>query len=440
MSDKNQARRTAAEIAFDGVSITSSILPYLLSLTFTDNEEDETDDLQIRLQDRDGIWLEKWLNDAIQAAASTAAGSAAATPATTSYQVTAKSGLNVRSGPGTSHSKLGALVYGATVEVSGISNGWATVSYGGKTAYVSASYIKEAGGGEKQKTSAPASGLKIQAVFVRQNWTGDGKDKVLDCGQFELDSVKAAGPPATITIKATSLPYSSQVRQTKKSKAWEAYKLSGIANEMAAANGMTCLYLSSSDPFYARAEQFKASDIEYLSALCHDAGISLKATNNILVLFDQASYEAKPAVVTIKRGAGGYTKYTLDVGEADAQYSSCRVSYTNPSTGKSIEATAYVEDYKADAKNNQQLEVTAKVFSIAEAKTLAEKRLRLHNKYEKTASITLPGNPDLVAGVTVMLENWGAWDGKYIIKQTKHTIDEDGYTVQIRLRRALEGY
>ena len=82
------------------------------------------------------------------------------------------------------------------------------------------------------------------------------------------------------------------------------------------------------------------------------------------------------------------------------QYSSCRVSYVDP-TGKCIEGIAKVEDYKADAKNNQQLEITAKVSDKAEAKALAEKLLRKHNRYAKTASFTLPGNPDLVAGVAV---------------------------------------
>lgn len=59
MSDSNLARRAKIQVAFDGVDITSSIAPYILSATYTDNEEDETDDLQIELQDRDGIWLTK---------------------------------------------------------------------------------------------------------------------------------------------------------------------------------------------------------------------------------------------------------------------------------------------------------------------------------------------------------------------------------------------
>ena len=63
------ARRAAVEVAFAGVDITDSIRPYLLSLTYTDNEEDESDDLQIKLQDRDALWLESWLDELIAATA-----------------------------------------------------------------------------------------------------------------------------------------------------------------------------------------------------------------------------------------------------------------------------------------------------------------------------------------------------------------------------------
>ena len=93
-----------------------------------------------------------------------------------------------------------------------------------------------------------------------------------------------------------------------------------------------------------------------------------------------------------------------------------------------------VEDYTDKAKNNQQLEITAKVASVAEAKTKAEKYLRLHNKYAKTATFTLPGNPDIVAGVTAMLTGWGAWDGKYIVEQAAHSVGSSGYTTQVKLR------
>lgn len=443
MSDRDTARHALAEVYFAGVDISKSLRPYLLSLSYTDNEEDETDDLQIKIEDRDGTWLRKWLDVSVHDAIE--GGGASSASGGSGYTVTAKSGLNIRSGPGTSYSKYGAFAYGAAVSVQEISGGWAKISYNGKTAYVSAEYLKAEGGGSSGSDGTGAAvdkvkGLSIQAAILRCNWNGDGKDTMLNCGQFELDSVQASGPPNTIAIKATSLPYSSTIRQMKKSKAWEGYYLSGIAGEMAGAAGMAVIYESGNDPYYDRVEQITQTDISFLQTLCHNAGISLKVANNILVLFDQADYEKKDAVFTIAYGSTGYTKWRLNTGEAEVKYTSCRVSYTKPS-GEVVQGTAYVEDYKSNDDNNQCLEITAAVANAGEAKALAEKKLREHNKFELTAAFTLPGNPTLTAGRTVMLRGWGMWNGKYMIKQAKHTVDgSGGYTTQISLRRVLEGY
>lgn len=351
------ARRTEVSIFFDGTDITKDIKPYLKSLAYTDNEADEADDLQIVLQDRDGVWLESWLNGLVEAAA--------------------------------------------------------------------------------------AAKLKIGASILRRNWRSDGKDEALPCGSFELDGVDASGSPAAVTVKATALPFGTDIRQTKKSRAWEAYTLSGIAGEIAGKAGMSLVYETAADPFYRRTEQLRTSDISFLSRLCQDAGLSMKAADRQLVIFDQASYEALPPVLTIQKAdlekpaAGVYTKYKLSAGAAGTQYASCRVSYVDPATGRCIEGIAQADGQ--DAKTGQRLEVHAKVSTPGEAKALAEKRLRLHNKLERSAVVTLPGNPALVAGVTVVLEGFGGWNGKYIVSQAVHTVS-GGYTTQIKLRRCLSGY
>lgn len=48
------ARRTAVCLTFAGVDISTDINKHLLSLTYTDNKEDKTDDLQLSLDDREG--------------------------------------------------------------------------------------------------------------------------------------------------------------------------------------------------------------------------------------------------------------------------------------------------------------------------------------------------------------------------------------------------
>lgn len=232
------ARRTVVRLTFAGVDISADINKHLLSLTYTDNEEDKTDDLQLSLDDREGVWLGKWLN-----------------------------------------------------------------------------------------TPGASKGVEISAVIVQKNWESNGKDRVLDCGVFEIDTVDGSGPPAKATIKAGSIPYKSTVRTQKKTKAWENYTLSGIAKEIAGKNGLTCMFESAFDPLYTRKEQIQESDITFLQRLCKAAGISLKVTAKIIVLFDAAAYEQKDAVRVIKRGTADVSSWSFSTSLHDASYSKCHVSY-----------------------------------------------------------------------------------------------------------------
>ena len=353
MSDRGTSRRADVRVTFDGADITEDIRPYLLELSYTDNEEDETDDLSITLQDRSGIWLESWCMEAINAA---------------------------------------------------------------------------------------SESRKISGTIIRKNWTGNGEDEVLECGEFELDSISMFGPPSTVTLDATSLPYAEPVRQTVKHKDWESISLSGIAGEIAGNAGLKLIYLSSVDPFFEREEQFRASDIEYLSELCHENGLSLKTTDGQIVIFDQPAFEASEPIGTIRRGDGSYIKYTLESGEAKTQYSSCRVRYNHPEKGL-IEATFDNPDSKSGNKNDQVLEKEVKVEDTGTAEEKAKSFLRLANKFEMTASFTFPGNPIYCAGMTLDLAGFGEWDGTYMIRQAVHTVSgSGGYTTSVKLRMVLNGY
>lgn len=517
MSSRNLARRTKAEVSFGGIDITKSIQPYLLSISYTDNEEDETDDLQIKIQDRDDLWLTQWLDEISEKLswASPSGGSASGDAVVSEankylgtpyvwggsspsgfdcsglvYYALNEAGISVPRTTAQGYKDMatpvneataqpGDLIFfgtqgvvdhvgiymgngqmvnatGSCVQITDINTrragiiSWGRIGGATQSGSAASAQAGTQSSGSGSSTSSGEQGassdgggaeerLAMDVVFVRENWNSDGSDAVLPCGEFELDNISCSGPPNTVCIKGSSIPFSSQLRQTCKSKAWESYTLSGIANEIAGSGGMTCMYESDSDPYYERVEQIDMSDIEFLSQLCHDAGISLKATNRILVLFDQRKYEQKPEVRTIKRYDHSYKTYQLSTSAADAQYASCRVSYVNPETGQCIEGIAKVEGYTEDP-NNQQLEITAKVGTVDEAKELAEKNLRLRNKFCRQAQFLLPGDTDLVAGVNVALKGWGGYDGKYIIKQAVHKLDSGGYTTQISLRMVLEGY
>lgn len=354
MSNERLSRRTKAKVLFAGTDISEDIAPYLLSLDYLDAGEGESDDLTIKLQDRDGLWMFHWLEEAVEKAA--------------------------------------------------------------------------------------AGKLKIQADIIQENQKSDGKDARLPCGDFELDCVQASGPPSVVVMKATALGYSGSMRRTGKTRVWQNCSLSAIAKQLAAEGGMQCRFDAASDPVYKRKDQWETSDIAFLRKLCADAGLTLKAAGGEIILFDERVYEAKPPSLILKKGGGGYLKYNLKTGSAGTQYASCRVRYVNPDTGQCIEGIAKVSDYNAESETNQQLEIHEKADSPGEAKTLAEKHLRLRNKYAKTAVFTLPGNPWIAVGQTVQLDGWGGFSGKYFICQAKHSLGQGGYTTEITMRKCLGGY
>ena len=355
---KGKALQTEVAVSFDGVDISEPINEGLITFSYTDNEEDETDDLQIKIHDRKKKWLGQWLNDTMAQAA-----------------------------------------YGIKKGTKGL-----TIS-----------------GGVKQHHP-------------------NGVVKIADFGFFELDQLKAQGPPSTITIKGTSLPYSNGVRTEERDKSWENYTLKKIGADIAQKAGLGYLYDCPNDPSYTRVEQAKQTDISFLQQLCHDHGYSLKISGLKLIIFDQRRYESMEAAATIKWMDGTYEKYDLTTQDGDTHYDQCVVRYYDAATGTKYEATANADDYDAEASEHTICTVTnRRVTNQAEAAELAAKILRLHNKYEKRVSFTLLGNPMIGAGMCMTLEGFGMFDEKYIVKQAKHDIGSNGYTTKVTLRTIPEG-
>ena len=80
--------------------------------------------------------------------------------------VTSNSALNVRSGAGTSYSKLGSLAKGSTVEIVETKNGWHKIKYGNGYGYVSAEYIKITTSSSSSSNSSNSSSTAVKTGTV----------------------------------------------------------------------------------------------------------------------------------------------------------------------------------------------------------------------------------------------------------------------------------
>ena len=54
-------RRVSVEISIQGKDVSMDLWPHLLSLSYVDKADDELDDLQLTLEDREGLWQGDWL-------------------------------------------------------------------------------------------------------------------------------------------------------------------------------------------------------------------------------------------------------------------------------------------------------------------------------------------------------------------------------------------
>lgn len=184
-----------------------------------------------------------------------------------------------------------------------------------------------------------ASKATIVPTIVQHNWSGNGRERSLNCGYFELDEVDMKGPPRTVTMRGTAMSYNTSTRTTKRTKSWEKTTLRDIGQSIAKIGGYSMLYLSDTEVQYTRAEQTAETDAVFLQKLCTKAGMSMKVTNGTIVIFDQKKYESKTTTRTIQMGDGSYGSFDFKASLSNTCYTACTVTYEDAVTGKTYEGT-----------------------------------------------------------------------------------------------------
>ena len=126
------------------------------------------------------------------------------TTQTTKY-VNTTAGLNVRTGPSTSYTKIATLSYGQSVNVLSTSNGWSKINYNGSTGYVSSQYL------QSTKPSSSSSSETSQTVKYVNTTSG----------------LNMRTGPATSYAKITTIAYGQSVNVLSTSNGWSKINYSG---------------------------------------------------------------------------------------------------------------------------------------------------------------------------------------------------------------------
>lgn len=324
----------------------------------------------------------------------------------------------------------------------------------------------------------PDGGETVDAYLSKGTTTDKGLNRAeLYCGRFFIDSMRVSGSPRTFEIRAVSIPLNTAIRKKIKTKNWEGKSLEFIAEEKAKEASVTLVYDAEENPFYDRVDQSGESDLQFLSRLCQDAGLSIKVTEETIVIFDQLYYEKQEATHEFVLGESDILSWSFETTQSEI-YRSCTVNYRDPKQkkkgsagsnnlqevladeGETESGPTNIKDYLADETkkkvnpavmsytyvdesvdaNGQEYVMKKRAKSIGEAKRLAKAKLRQLNLCRVTGSMMVLGDVMLRAGEVISCIGFGSFDGNFYIEQASHSVSSGGYTTSLILRRVNNNY
>ena len=324
-------------------------------------------------------------------------------------------------------------------------------------------------------TWKPDGGESVKAYLSKGTTIDNGLNRdELYCGRFYVDVMRVNGAPRVFEMKAVSVPLNKPIRRKIKTKDWEKKSLKYIAEEKAKEAELELLFESEINPIYDRVDQSSESDLKFLSRICKEAGLSVKVTDEQLVIFDQSYYEKKAPIQTFTLGESGVLSWSFESVQGET-YRSCSVVYRDPKQKKKGEAGSHVLDEllfggsdssggdldpllfgakkttnkavtsytavdESVDENGQEYVWKRRAKSIEEAKRLATAKLRSLNTRRVTGNMTVLGDVSLAAGLVIACKGFGSFDGNFYIEQATHSVTTSGYTTALTLRRVNNNY
>lgn len=333
-----EVRRPYIKILYNGKNITEDVSKFLLSLTYTDKEHGESDDIELEFEDVDGLWRGPWYPEK---------------------------------------------------------------------------------GGQ----------LDVTIGYV---------DQTLHCGIFDIDEIELSGPPDVVKVKGIAAGIAQALR-TKRSKAHEKKTLREIANTIASDHGFSVTG-TIPDVRFDRITHHKETDLSFLRRISMDYGCVFSIRNKQMIFSTFDSLEDRSASAEIDRL--DLAQYSFK-DKTTGTFKDAKVSYHNPKE-KKVVTTLYATKQEQNADGYAYSQIgspdTKTVYTKAENKQQAELKAKAHlhkqNSNQQEGSISIEGNPVIVAGNNFTITGMGKLSGIWHIKSSKHAISRsEGYTTEAEIKR-----
>ncbi|TCP09234.1 hypothetical protein EV683_1294 [Crenobacter luteus] len=251
---------------------------------------------------------------------------------------------------------------------------------------------------------------------------------LLDCGEFEIDEIELAGPPDTVTIRALAAGV-SRPQRTHQGRAYDNTTLAAIAQRVA--KRLKLSVVGKIEPIkITRVSQIHENDLTFMRRVAADYGYAFSVKGSQMVFYKLAELHQAKAVTVIRRT--DMTRYSYR-DKLKGVVKQATVTYLNPKTKRKVSHT--VRDTRMTASSDT-LKLNSRVESEEQAKAKAEAAIARQNLEGTVATLQLPGNPKLVAGVNFTMADMGALSGDYHVVMSRHEIERGGgYYTEVEAKR-----
>jgi phage protein D len=257
-------------------------------------------------------------------------------------------------------------------------------------------------------------------------------DKLRDMGQFVVDSVKLSGPANRITIDAKAAPFTAaggfSPVQTRNTRSFDDITLGDIVRTIAGEHGLQpAVSPDLASSALAHVDQTNESDINFLTRLARQYRAVCKPTFGRLVFATRGEGKSitglsLPSVTLtpadVISWSGTLSKRT--------EFAKVQTTYHDNETG---ETTTYDAESDQFTEGAQVYQHPIPYASQEEAEAAGASMLDQFVRGAQEVSVSMPGNPSLMAEATVTLSGFHPLlDVQWLIKRVEHSIGSGGFS------------
>lgn len=271
----------------------------------------------------------------------------------------------------------------------------------------------------------PQKGDRMVISTVFCNWYAQEDRFSFNLGSFQVDDISFRGRPISATIGGAAMPQDNGFNHENKTRTWENTTVQQIGQEIAAAAGISLLYIADSISIKA-IEQTNQTDCKFLYSLAESYGLAMKVFADRVVIYEEERREIETPMMTLWESDLLDWSYNTTLA---GTYTGAVFSFTDPDDEK---------EYNVQIGGGDRIlniNVTADNIYDAELKGIA--RLNNENKKATTMSVNIMANPYVVAAITVQIEGLGKLSGKYFVEKVKTKISGSGASTQALTMRKI---